>query len=86
MFFWGAFFIFFFISAFSLIFHANSNTTTATYGRFKLSCYIRCENTYGEGSEYAKINKTTYEWSTNWDCLLCELGIKGGERKNVLAQ
>ncbi len=48
--FWGVFLIFFFVSVLSPMSHANSNTTTDTYDMFKLTCYIRCENTYGEGA------------------------------------
>lgn len=36
-----------------------------------------------EGSEYAYINVTQYEWRTNWDHLLGQLGIRKGGKSSI---
>ena len=36
-----------------------------------------------EGSEYANITETEYEWSTNWEHLLWKLGLKKGEKGGI---
>ena len=48
----------------------------------KYNCYaVTMELT--EGSEYATVRETTYDWYSNWKHLLRKLGLKKGEKSGI---